>query len=104
MDPKFSPSLKLSEIPLVSLREISDTFTLNNENLGSTSDISAKFQSSTLVSVGSPLPKSNPNHAYQTSRSNPILKKSDTTLRSKITLAGPNTILMFKYQAQGQIS
>ena len=43
---------KLSEIPLVSLGEISDTFTLNSENLGSTSGISAKFHLFTLVSVG----------------------------------------------------
>ena len=55
VDPKFSLfQEKLSEIPLVSLGEISDTFTLDSENLGSTSHsgISAKFHLSTLVSVG----------------------------------------------------
>ena len=53
MDPKFSLFReKLSEITLVSLGEISDTLALNSENSGSTSGISAKFHSSTLVSVG----------------------------------------------------
>jgi len=55
MDPEFSLSReKLSEIPLIPLIEISETFTLDSENLGSTSGsgISAKFHSSTLVLVG----------------------------------------------------